>query len=282
MSSAKFNTKTNTHIPPLIIPPTSTHKTTLIILHGRGSTADKIAHPLLAHPVSHLASATNPDANVDPAEPTSFQAHFPSTKFIFPTAPLRRAAAFNRSSIHQWFDNWSLTEPEVKQHLQVPGLRETTQYLHGLLREEIALVGMGNVVLMGLSQGAASSLIAAMLWEGQEDEDGNGEDMFDRGEGDDGGGTRFERAVRWLREELDVENEGSGCVGEMPAMQSMPVFIGHGTDDEKVPVRFGKMAAEFLAGLDVGVEWKEYEALGHWYSADMLRDIVAFLKGLKG
>jgi hypothetical protein len=28
--------------------------------------------------------------------------------------------------------------------------------------------------------------------------------------------------------------------------------------------------------------WREYEGLGHWYNADMLRDVVGFLQGLKG
>ena len=144
--------------PPLIIPPHHTHKTTLIILHGRGSTAQKFAEPLLTHLVSPL-----PTASTSPPKP--FQSYFPHTRFIIPTAPLRRAVAFNRSLIHQWFDTWSITQPEVKQHLQMPGLRETTAYLHDLLDSEIEQVGKGKVVLMGLSQGAAASLVAGVLWE---------------------------------------------------------------------------------------------------------------------
>jgi hypothetical protein len=33
-------------------------------------------------------------------------------------------------------------------------------------------------------------------------------------------------------------------------------------------------------GMDV--RWKEYDGLGHWYSEDMLRDIVDFLKETPG
>jgi predicted esterase len=53
-------------------------------------------------------------------------------------------------------------------------------------------------------------------------------------------------------------------------------------DDEKVPVELGRKAAEFLKDVGVKVTWKEYESLGHWYNTDMLRDVIAFLKGLEG
>lgn len=225
---------------------------------------------------------------------------------------------FKRSLTHQWFDNWSLTQPELKQHLQIPGLRETSLYLHGLLREEIEVVGAGNVVLMGISQGCAASIVATLLWEGEpfgaligmcgylpfrmgmqecieetgdgDDDDalvGHGttdsdeEDMFERDSESGENGTKFEKAVGWLREELQVEDIG-GQQSESPAIQSIPVFMGHGSDDEKVPSAFGKLANEFLGSLDVDVNWKEYDGLGHWYSEDMLRDIVCFLKGKKG
>ena len=42
------------------------------------------------------------------------------------------------------------------------------------------------------------------------------------------------------------------------------------------------MAAELLRLVDVDVEWKQYEGLGHWYSEGMLRDVVQFLQNLKG
>jgi predicted esterase len=50
--------------------------------------------------------------------------------------------------------------------------------------------------------------------------------------------------------------------------------MGHGADDEKVPTNFGKVDANSLRSVEVDVEWKEYEALGHWYNADMLQDVL--------
>ncbi|KAF2853522.1 phospholipase/carboxylesterase family protein-like protein [Plenodomus tracheiphilus IPT5] len=300
--------------PPLIIPALQAHKSTFIILHGRGSTAEKFSKPLLQHAVPSLDSETHASSAVDGK---TFQDHFPNTKFVFPTAPLRRAVVFKRSLTHQWFDNWSLTQPELKQHLQVQGLRETSIYLHELLRDEIKIVGAANVVLIGLSQGCAASIVALLLWQGEPigglvgmcgylpfrkgmqscfdeagcgDDDslvgsgGDGEDMFERNDDDDDfvEKSKFDKAMEWLREELQTGVDYAGRGSESPSMQAIPVFMGHGKDDEKVPIAFGKLAADFLGSIDVDVTWKEYEGLGHWYSEDMLQDVVGFLKEKRG
>lgn len=110
-----------------------------------------------------------------------------------------------------------------------------------------------------------------------EEEEEEGEDIFER-EGAGDGRRAIEKAVEWLGEEIGVW--GSGV--EKYPMQSTPVFLGHGGEDEKVPVVIGRAAGEFLKDVDVEVVWKEYEGLGHWYSEDMLRDVVLFLKDLEG
>ncbi|KAI8930940.1 hypothetical protein NX059_011955 [Plenodomus lindquistii] len=294
----------------LVVAPSQNHKTTLIILHGRGSTAEKFAEPLL----QHVVSATDGETIENSETPTggkTFQQHLPNTKFVFPTAPLRRAVVFKRSLTHQWFDNWSLTQPELKQHLQVPGLRETSVFLHDLLCEEIKIVGAENVVLMGLSQGCAASIVATLLWQGEpfgaligmsgylpfrksmedyieESDDGDndsfveseadGDDIFERDDEDHDERSRYGKAIDWLREELRFDSEVEGLSSASPPLQSIPIFMGHGKDDEKVPRTFGKLATDFLGSIDVDVTWKEYEGLGHWYSEDMLQDIIEFLK----
>jgi predicted esterase len=181
-----------------------------------------------------------------------------------------------------------------------------------LLNKEIEIIGAKNVVLMGLSQGCASSLVSTLLWEGEpfravvgmcgylpfrkgmadtlvdqgqeEDpfarsDDEDGVDMFERG-GDIPGPeeTNFEKAIGWLREELQIEKEQEKHT-EPPRV---PVFMGHGSEDEKVPVALGKLAAELLGDVGMCVEWKEYDGLGHWYSEHMLKDVIAFLMGLEG
>jgi acetyl esterase/lipase len=109
-----------------------------------------------------------------------------------------------------------------------------------------------------------------------------GFDPFDRGDEDEDGENGEEEAlgveasvVKVLREMLELE--GDGGVKSRPKAFDTPVFLGHGTEDDKVPVARGRGAAECLRAAGMHVEWKEYSGLGHWYSADMLTDIASFL-----
>ncbi len=58
----------------------------------------------------------------------------------------------------------------------------------------------------------------------------------------------------------------------------IPVFLGHGTEDEKVSVELGREAETALELMGMDVQMKEYEGLGHRYSENMLRDIFRFIK----
>ncbi|CAD6590312.1 MAG: hypothetical protein ASARMPRED_004722 [Alectoria sarmentosa] len=267
---------------PLVVPASATHRQTFIILHGRGSNAASFGPDLLATKVS-----TSPDTLKDA---------FPHVKFIFPTASKRRAVIYNRSVINQWFDNWSLQTPTKREELQINGLRETSAYIHNLLRGEMELVGASNVVLGGLSQGCAASLISLLTWDGpplaavfgmcgwlpfrkqmkdiaQPSSDcEDNEDLFARSD-------QYEdvppaaQAGAFLREELEM----SPAISRM-SFQDTPVFLGHGTKDEKVPINLGREAADCLKSMGVEVFWKDYDDLGHWYSITMLDDLVAFLE----
>jgi len=144
--------KSSIYPDPLITPPLKEHKETWIILHGRGSNAQKFGSELLSTQIPGHGSL--PQA-------------FPHAKFIFPTASTRRATIYKRKEIHQWFDNWHLDAPTEREELQIDGLRETSIFLHDLLKAEIAVVGAKNVVLGGLSQGCAAALVSMLLWEAE-------------------------------------------------------------------------------------------------------------------
>lgn len=112
--------------------------------------------------------------------------------------------------------------------------------------------------------------------------EGEGEDVFERdggmGEGD-GDGDGPTQAQAFLREELGLASEGreSGM-----AIQNTPLFLGHGVEDERVPVGLGNDAVRCLEVLGASVEWCEYEGLGHWYSVMMVGDLVGFLRKKTG
>ncbi|KAL8393720.1 hypothetical protein RB595_003456 [Gaeumannomyces hyphopodioides] len=281
----------------LVVPPRQLpHKQTFIVLHGRGSWADKFGPALLETAVSAPPSSSGP---VSP--PQTLASIFPHAKFVFPTAPHTRATIYGRSLTHQWFNNWKLDPPATeREDLQVPGLRDTAAYLHSLIRDEVAATpgaDARSVVLVGLSQGCAASLVSLLLWEGpalgavvgmcgwlpfcerireQLDEGAGGEDNLFQREDEDQEKEPARVAVDWLREELGLPSEGiRGDAGLV--FRKVPVFLGHGVEDDRVHVSLGRDAAGLLRNLGANAIYKEYKTLGHWYSGDMLGDIVDFV-----
>ena len=290
MCTSSKTDKTSTYPECLVIPPLQSHKQTFIILHGRGSDATTFGPVFL-------------DTEVSESEPRDFRAAFPHARFVFPTASKRRAQLYHRSIIKQWFDNWSLETPNERRELQIQGLRESSAYIHSLLAREIKQVGAGNVVLGGLSQGCACALIALLTWNGEPIAAGFGmcgwlpfrvqieeiltankgnvirgdEDIFEIDEEAVEEDDPTIQAIAYLKEELEMSAEGRS----MP-IQKIPIFLGHGTKDERVPVELGREAVSCLERLGVRTEWREYDGLGHWYSSIMLEDIVKTLRSKTG
>lgn len=195
------------------------------------------------------------------------------------------------------------------------GLRRSCAYVHGVLRRESEAVGEENVVLWGLSQGCATSLISLLAWDGKpvaavvgmcgylpfanhvidimagggpDDlvfaRDSDDDDALHRSDHEQGSSHIFDidgpvvlddlptQAVTFLRDEIDMEHR-QGMI-----FQKVPVFLGHGVEDQKVSIGFGREAKTCLDLVGVAVQMVEYEGLGHWYSPEMLGDIFDFLR----
>lgn len=138
---------------PLSVDPLSAseHTHTLILLHGRGSNASRFGHEL-------LRSANLP-------------ARLPTVKFVFPTARRRRSTVLKKIPIHQWFDNYSLEDPDQRTDLQVEGLCETAAFLRDLVVHEAGILrekgyeghdAYSRIVLGGLSQGCAAGVFSLL------------------------------------------------------------------------------------------------------------------------
>ena len=110
-----------------------------------------------------------------------------------------------------------------------------------------------------------------------DDDNDNGSDLFDRLEN---GNTKNKvsrvilESIDFLREEIELESEGEIDL----AFQKIPIFLGHGIEDEKVSIEQGREAFNALSLLKATVQMVEYPGLGHWYSEEMLVDIFEFLK----
>lgn len=270
---------------PIIVEPQSgAHSQSFIILHGRGSNGERFGLELLNTLIPGY---------------TGLQNAFPNARFIFPTAAKRRAHIYKRTPTHQWFDNYFLHSPTEREELQFEGLRESTEYVHGLLKGEIVAVGPQNVILWGLSQGCAMSLISSLLWQGEEfaatigmcgwlplrkrmefavadDQIECDDDPFG-GDSTSGDISPLQAAIGYLRDELDMPLTNGDT--EKTTLK-IPRFLGHGTEDEKVPVRLGQEAACFMRELGIDTDFIQYDGLGHWYSEQMLKDIISFIDRL--
>ncbi|ELR09480.1 hypothetical protein VC83_00605 [Pseudogymnoascus destructans] len=192
----------------------------------------------------------------------------------------------------------------------IEGLAETSSFVHSLLQAEIDVVGAKNVVLMGLSQGCAASIISLLTWQGEplgaavgmcgwlpfrkqmldrgddeRQENGNGE-VGDREDGKavdndktpQAEAAKLQRIADWLRNKLGITGANSAAV----PFQQFPMFLGHGVDDATVRCELGRLAAQFLEHVGIDARWNEYTGLDHSFSGNMLRDIVLFLGFLEG
>ncbi|CZS74682.1 unnamed protein product [Fusarium graminearum] len=262
--------------PPITIPPLSSHKLTIIILHGRGFNAEKFHPPLLSSP------STGPS--------TSFQESLPHARFVFPTAPLARATKYRRSLIHQWYEGTGDWEPEAR-----GDMRPSVEHIHNILKNEIEMLGSdaGRVVLVGFSQGGAMALVSWLLWQGQslgavvimsgfmplaetlakEEEYLSDDGMFERDDEQERK-TPLQRAVDELREEAELDLELPA--NSFPFLKT-PVFMGHGRKDKDVEICHGQEAAMCLERMGIDVELKIYSDMEHWYYPEELGDIAQFI-----
>ena len=163
-------------------------------------------------------------------------------------------------------------------------------------------MGRENKVLGGLSQGCAAMLVALLMWGcgeapvaaafgmcgwlpfGRQMEEAMSEqiregdkhkDLFGRAEGSVVE-TPFSQAVGFLREELELP------ATTQTSFLPIPLFLGHGSKDEKVPIGLGREAARCLKSIGAELTFCEYGGLGHWYSTEMLGDLVRFFRGCIG
>lgn len=298
---------------PVVVAPSGTHETTIILLHGRGR-----------------------KANVFADEMAFLQQSLPFSKLVFPWAPKQRATVYKKSITRQWFDDWHLN-PDLQstdvvhsrydEGLQTSGLGETVAYLHALINEEARQVGGAqNVVLGGFSQGAAAALVAALLWDEEQslggvlamcawlpymspmaelfqrsygegtpcsvfgaEQNGDGFDPFERMPSrDDETEDKLSRdidgvqaVIDWLREEVDLPQKMNpnrhGNFGHTP------VLLCHGLSDDKVMPERSQDARALLYSMGlVSVERMTYPGFGHGISSNMKADIVAFLSSTLG
>ncbi|OAA34871.1 phospholipase/carboxylesterase [Metarhizium rileyi] len=259
------------------------HTHTAVFLHGRGSNAVEFASELFESEASAGMDSQQDGQRTLPAL-------FPTVRWVFPTAPILRSRRFD-TDMSQWFDMWSVKDPEEHSEIQHDGLGQSIQRLLGIIKTEEQLVPRSRIFLCGISQGFAT-VLSTLLAEGQ------------------GGFAGLIGLCSWIPFARNVEQgiaardslrghvqqvislysalqdlyytaEGNGRVKAEPIpsqIQAIPVFLGHALDDTVVPVENARRLQKVLSELGLSVSWREYDHGGHWVNEPQgVDDIVCFL-----
>ena len=242
--------------PPVIVDPNNNHPHThtVIFLHGRGDTAPNFAASL-AH-------------SRDSRDRTLAEA-LPSFRWVFPRARITPTAAFLLDKTSQWFDIWNHRNFAEREDLQAEGLADSVGRILGVLHEEADRLGgrWENIVLMGISQGAATSVHALLHLQ-----------LPAQAAGRLGAFLGFScrlpfqgRTISEIRKILAERAPDSGWTGRTDTgaevLASTPMLLEHCINDPLVPVEDGRRLRDKLRQYGADVVWKEYPDGGHWFNS---------------
>jgi lysophospholipase-2 len=151
----------------------------------------------------------------------------------------------------------SVQHPYENPDIQKDGLWNSVTQILKIMKEEGEIVGLGNVVLAGISQGCATAIFALLA------------------SGMRVGG--FVGLCGWLP--LADEIVGvMGVFGRVRDVGKIPVLLQHCRDDEVVPVENGEDLSKRLKEMGMEVVWEDFEEGGHWLNEPKGMDgVVRFI-----
>jgi predicted esterase len=149
-----------------VLPPLGAHRCTVVFIHGLGFNIGpvwrKIFSDIRKDSLEGESSSSAESARIQLGPNSSSAAEFwKHTKFVFPTAPLRKIWKDNNEEMYGWY-NIVGKGPRTDERL--PGIAASSHYIHTLLDEEVKVMeSLGgtsrNVILAGFSQGGAIATI---------------------------------------------------------------------------------------------------------------------------
>ncbi|PPQ95820.1 hypothetical protein CVT26_015929 [Gymnopilus dilepis] len=240
----------------LVVPARKQHTATVFFLHGLGGSAtgvkpflqDLIEHPELQH-----------------------------VRFVLPTAPIMSITGMNGWTMYSWFDCYSFDHATRKEDEE--GQHKAARWINDLIAREVQELGIpsNRIVIGGLSQGGAVSILAAITSERQL-----------------GGLYALSTYVPCRHK-----------VPEIATLQSrtLPILWCHGTADKQVNYDTWKDLAKNLAEQlaipfrevpdspnrlsrdelvkaengKIEMQWRTYEDLGHWFDEKELKDLAVWI-----
>lgn len=172
-----------------------------------------------------------------------------SVRFVFPHAPVRPVTINNGMEMRAWYDIKSLS---FQDRADMTGVVESVALVEQLLAAEIAKgVPANRIIIAGFSQGG---VIAYHL------------------------GLRYSEKLAgliclstYMCENSDTEQQW------VDANKTTPIFVGHGTYDDVVPVALGKMAFDAVDKRGFNASWQQYP-MQHNVCLEEVQDISAWIQ----
>lgn len=172
-----------------------------------------------------------------------------SVRFIFPHAPIRPVTLNQGTKMRAWYDIVTIDAGAFEDET---GIRASEKLIVDLIEaEEKKGIASKNIALAGFSQGGVIALQCGLRYPKPL------------------GGIIALSTYLPLADTLPIERS--------LVNQEIPVFIGHGTRDEVIPVAWARNSRQILKQHGYTTEWHEY-AMGHSVCPEEVRDIALFLE----
>jgi phospholipase/carboxylesterase len=169
-------------------------------------------------------------------------------RFVFPHAPVRPVTINNGMRMRAWYDILGFDRGAQE---DVAGFAATDVLLRELIDAQVARgIPPGRIVLAGFSQGGAVSLYTALRLK--------------------------DKLAGVMALSCYLPRESALAAERLPANDSTPIFMAHGTADPVVPVALGIQSRDALRSQGYRVEWHEYP-MPHAVCPPEISEIRAFL-----
>ena len=172
----------------------------------------------------------------------------PPIRFVFPNAPERPVTINGGIRMRAWYD---IVSPDLCQHPDVSGVQKSAAALDGYIARQIATgIPSERIVIGGFSQGGAIALYT---------------------------GIRYQHRLAGVLALSAYLPLPDTAVAEYRSHSPRhPIFTGHGSADEMIPLSLSDAASESLTKLGFRVEIHTYP-ITHIVSAEEIRDIANWL-----
>ncbi len=169
-------------------------------------------------------------------------------RFVFPHAPMRAVTINSGYVMRAWYDIVSMN---IDSHADQAGIDESVYQLKQLIENEINLgIPSEKIILAGFSQGAVIALTTGL--------------------------TFSEKLGGLLALSGYLPNAEQTLQILAPANKNIPIFLGHGTDDNVVPFSLGEKVYSALKHHKQPVSWHSY-AMSHSVCYEEIQDIAKWL-----